>query len=174
VVRNGAVLPDRCICTGQLLPEIEGAKTRTLVWRPKWVLAFATLLGLGSLWVLWKPIPVLAEKVKFMAPFLWFAFNFQEKSLTFTFALSRRARVRWMMTQVVPSLLLTVWMIFLILNGGTNGTLIGRIGLPLAIGWMMALNFCHLLFPFRIASERDGEFWIKGCSPEFLDSLDEA
>jgi hypothetical protein len=41
----------------------------------------------------------------------------------------------------------------------------------LFMGGVFASNYYFLRFPLRAVRHENGEFWLKGASPEFLDSL---
>ena len=153
VVSQNAELPARCVITNEPDPENRGRKTVTMAWTPPW--AYVSLLAgflLGLLLIM-----VFQKKVKF----------------TFTLgpeARKRVARKRMIATAVLAT---AVGLFFLAanLNGDSAVGFTIVTGIVLLIASLVMFAISSALKPVKY---RDGWLQVKGCSPEFLDSLSQA
>jgi hypothetical protein len=171
VVRTGAILPGRCIRTNQVLGESDGLIERQLVWTPKWAQCMPAAL------ILMVTLPLFVNSTTGMltisvigvlgivvAGLLSIA---NQKRVNVRYGLGwRKRRWRLLAQGVIAALCVGGWILCEILKTNTLVTI------PLLIGGGTLLGV--LYHPLRVARYRDGEFWLKGCSPEFLDSLDNA
>jgi len=169
VVRTGAVLPARCVKTNEPIEMQDESKERQLVWVPLWA-RLSPCLGIPLPFVMlmnpkvtsvgmYASIPIIL-----IGAFLGLAF---QKRMKVTYALQRRER-RWRLAVqgVAVAGGIGGWFLSQAYNTDSPAGFFALIGGGLLVGL-----FHH---PLRVARYRDGEFWIKGCSSEFLDSLDEA
>ena len=169
VVRTGAVLPARCVKTNEAVERYNEVKPRQLMWVPSWARLSPSLGIVAPMLAIWMTSDwastaflVVAVPSILIAGLLPVAF---QKRMNVTYALQRRER-RWRLA--VQSVAVV---------GGVGGWLLGKVYdtdsfagfFALIGGGFLASVFHH---PLRAARYRDGEFWIKGCSPEFLDSLE--
>ncbi len=151
VVSNHAGLPSRCVLTNQPVGERGWRKTVPIAWTPPWV--YVTLLA-GALVAIVLML-VIQKKAKI------------------TYCLSPEGRGRIRKKQMIGWLLLagSIGLIctgFKLLDGSalTYIALIG--GFLFLIASLIAFIVAN---PVRAVKYRDGWFRVKGCSPEFLDSL---
>jgi len=177
VVRTGAVLPKRCIQTNEPIGQDDWIKEKKLQWSPRWAglctsLPYVSLILLQS----WLPsifkdyftvviVVMMIGSVATASVFL--------KACFVTYGLKgsvyrkqRRARLTF---------------VGLIGLAGVASMLCAFLGyfmwvVVILVGMVIvsSLSAVRLLRSFRVTRYRDGEFWLKGCSPEFLDSLGEA
>ncbi len=151
VVSNHAELPHRCVLTNQPVAPDGWRKPVAIAWTPPWV--FVTLLA-GALVALIL-ILVLQKKAKV------------------TYSLSPEGRGRIQKKKMVGWLML-LGAIALIVGGfnvpeGSGLTVFAMLGGILVI--VVSLIFFSIANPVKAVKFRDGWFRLKGCSPEFLDSL---
>jgi hypothetical protein len=169
VVRTGAVLPARCVKTNEQVEEYNAAKPRQLMWVPLWARLSPSLGGLLLLLAVWRT-PNRAS-VTFLGGAVLtivvagFLSLIVQKRLNVTYALNRRQR-RWRLAvqSVAAGCGIGAWFLF-----EANGT--DSMGFFVLIGGFLLVG--ALQHPLRITRHRDGEFWLKGASPAFLDSLEE-
>lgn len=150
VIRDGAVLPNRCILTNQPINERDWTKKRSLTWTPAWVWIFI-LFGL-----------IIA---------LILALCLQKKAqLTYNICRAKRNR---QLRFGAFSLLATFGGIGLMISALSFeqwGNALVISGIVLLIGGLVMAAISSVAL--TVKRYKDGEFWIKGCSPEFLASLD--
>jgi hypothetical protein len=171
VVRTGAVLPARCVKTNEEIGEREVSKERQFTWVPLWARFSAFLAMTSPLLVVFfinshssTAFYTIGVPGILIAGFLPVAF---QKRMKVTYALHRRER-RWRLAVQGVAVAGGVggWLFLKTYDTDSLAGFFALIG-----GGLLAGVFHH---PLRTARHRDGEFWLKGCSPEFLDSLDEA
>ena len=150
VVRDGAELPPRCVHTNQEVDAKGWRKLRPLAWTPPWVFVF---IFFGLL------------------PFLLLSIVLQKKA-KITYSLSKDARGRLAKKRLVALgvMLAGIGVAFIggsLLNGDAAVMPIFA-GIVIALGGLIG----SLMFnPVTVKKYKDGWFSLKGCSPEFLDSL---
>lgn len=150
VIRDGAELPKRCVHTNQEVDDKGWRKRRPLAWTPPWLFVF---IFFGLL------------------PFLLLSILLQKKA-KITYSLSKDARGRLAKKRLI-ALGVMLAGIGVAVGGGSflNGD---AAVLPIFAGIMIALGglIGSLMFnPVAVKKYKDGWFSLKGCSPEFLDSL---
>ena len=146
VVRSGVVLPRLCVKTGVPIGHLDRQR-RVLRWCPP---IFALLILLSGL---------LLVLIYFLA----------SKKCEITFGLShdvqrRRRRRRRIAFAVAISAFLAMP-----LAGATDIALLTLVSFFSLIGSIIYLLITSS--PIAVAKHRLGEFWISGCSPEFLSQL---
>ena len=117
--------------------------------------------------VFWNPFPVWQDALKACLPVLAIVFIARQKRFKVTFCLCRRERRRKAIGQAISCVI----GIGGILLCQMEGTWRDWFGVPLAIIGIVASNYYFVRFPFQTVRHEDGEFWLKGASPAFLDSL---
>jgi hypothetical protein len=146
VVRSGAVLPQRCVKTNQKITE-EDLRRKTFEWCSPWV-ALSFLVS-GCIMIV-----------------LYFVFR-RQCSITFGMHSSVRKRYRnWLLFKVLATVALFASLPFVAAtdSGGLIATVL--------ILFIFAFITCFIgNSPLSIAKHREGEFWIKGCCPEFLSQI---
>ncbi|QJE97000.1 hypothetical protein [Luteolibacter luteus] len=150
VIRDGAELPPRCVHTNQEVDAKGWRKLRPLAWTPPWIFVF---IFFGLL------------------PFLLLSIVLQKKA-KITYSLSKDARGRLAKKRLVALgvMLAGIGVAFIggsLLNGDAAVMPIFA-GIVIALGGLIG----SLMFnPVTVKKYKDGWFSLKGCSPEFLDSL---
>lgn len=99
-----------------------------------------------------------------------------QKKAWLTYSLTKGARMGYI-RRVALSLIaliggMALGMAGLVNMSATWGWTVVALGAAMFIGGAIVAACFHS--PLRVTRHRDGEFWVKGCSPEFLDSLGEA
>lgn len=150
VIRDGAELPKRCVHTNQEVEEKGWRKRRLLAWTPPWIFVFI-LFGL--------------------LPFLLLAVLLQKKA-KITYSLSKDARSRLAKKRLIALGVMLAGIGVAVVGGSfLNGD---AAVLPIFAGIVIALGglIGSLMFnPVAVKKYKDGWFSLKGCSPDFLDSL---
>ncbi|MBN2290958.1 MAG: hypothetical protein JXM70_00950 [Pirellulales bacterium] len=147
IVASGTVLPEICIKTNQPVSSAD-MKKLTTIWYPSWIIGFFFLAG----------------------PFgLLIAYLATQKKCVLTFGLQPRIRKRYRNRLLVKSLIVFVlfWMMLL-------STTLDVTGLPIVLLVLLVIAVLVAFVgnsPISIKEYRDGAFWIKGCSQEFLMGL---
>ena len=143
VVPSGTVLPPICIKTNQPVSDRD-VKTQTTFWCTPWIFL---LLLIG-------PLP------------LCIGYFVVRKKCSLKFGLQPQIRKRYRNRVLLKSLIafgLFFGMLF------STAYKVGEITLALAILFLIALIVaCVGNSPISIKTYKDGAFWVKGCSPEFL------
>ena len=149
--RDGAELPKRCIKTNQEVPDGGWRKRKLIAWTPQWILIF---IFFGFL------------------PFLLLSVLLQKKG-AITYSLSKEAKGRLWSKRL--AFLGTAGIGFLASFSGANLT-DNDLGVVMLIAGVVVILiglFGSLtVSPLSVKGERDGWFSVKGCSEEFLDSID--
>jgi hypothetical protein len=154
VIRDGAHLPARCVRTNQPVEPNGWTRRKRMTWMPSWV------------WLL-----LLVHLIVLIIVGLCV-----QKKAWLTYSMTKGVRKGY------------IWRVGVSLIALIGGMALGMAGLvnmraswgwpAVAVGGVMFLGGAIVAAcfhsPLRVTRHRDGEFWIKGCSPEFLDSLDEA
>lgn len=152
LVRDGAELPDRCIITNQAVGT-EGKRKRALItWSPPWVF-IGILSGI---------IPLLILMLIF------------QKKAKISYSMSRQAWGRIVNRRLIGTFLLLASIGLFFLGANSTGE---QTGIYMT-GGIVALIASLIVFitatPLKAVKHRNGWFRVKGCSPEFLDTLPEA
>lgn len=145
VVRPGAVLPARCVKTN--VPVSAKPVTKTFYWmHPGWL--FTLLLGLLILLIVYLIV---------------------RKPCRFTYFISPESKRRSMLRQLA-ALGTAMLGIVAFVTGAINelGWIMAGGGIAFLTGLILLVIFSNVL---QVTKARDGEFWIKGCGPEFLESI---
>jgi hypothetical protein len=177
VVRTGAVLPQRCIQTNEPIGQGDWSKEKKLHGSPKWAglctaLPYLTLLLLQN----WLPsifkdyfaVVIVAMMIGSVAIASIF-----HKTCFITYGLKGSVQRKQRRTRLIFVGLLGLAGVALMLCaflGHFIWVFIVLLGMVIVI----SLSAVRLSRFIRVIRYRDGEFWLKGCSPEFLDSLDKA
>lgn len=172
VVRTGAVLPARCVKTNEKIGERDWFGEKQLVWIWWWAQFASPVVVVMALFV----ITLNSANVEVMlyaigVPVVLIAgvlLVVGRKTLKVTYGLARRIRRR---QSVIHGAVAICAVAAYALGFGDSDVLSLEPQYLLIAGVIIASIPRHFL---RAARYRDGEFWLKGCSPEFLDSLDEA
>lgn len=147
VVQDGAVLPSRCVKTNEPV-DGGGVVKRLSCVKSSWhdFTGPSFLLNLVLLYC------------------------YSRESSTLTYFLSPEVRWRYFRRRLFSASLLfgcvACWYAAIVLDSGTWVF----IGVALLVAGVVAvLRFCC---PVRVIRWHNGEFWIKGCSPAFVESLE--
>lgn len=149
VVRDGAMLPPRCVVTNEAINEQDWTKRRVLTWTPGWV--YVGLLG-GLL-----PLLILILCT--------------QKKTNLTYSLSREVRNK------IHARMAIAWSIFLVgLAAALSAAVFDAYAAMLILSGIVVILVglvCVILFQsqVKIARQFNGEYWIKGCGLAFLDSI---
>lgn len=146
VVRSGAELPQRCVHTNQKVTELD-MQHKWFEWCSPWV-ALSVLISVCITVVLYFVL---------------------RKRCELTFGLSPEIRRKYR-TRIAIKLLITIGLFFAIVAAAAaeNDALIG---LSVLLFFVAIIVLLVGNSPLRVTSYRDGEFYIKGCSAEFLAQL---
>jgi len=153
IVKDGASLPSSCVITNE--PVLQGGRRKpvSIAWTPPWI---CVIVVLGLLFAL---IAILA---------------FQKKA-KITYSLSERAWNKIVKRRAIGSALLLggIGLIVIGFNAPSDATytLAALLGGFLAI--LISLVVFVLAHPIKVTKFKKGWFRIKGCSPEFLETLPE-
>ncbi|MFD0892979.1 hypothetical protein KBB96_16285 [Luteolibacter ambystomatis] len=153
VVWDGAVLPPRCVRTNAPINPEDWTKSKKMVFTPPWVWALVLLSPLIAI--------IVAAVI--------------QKRFTLTYSLSKAERARF------RNRMIGGWLGFFAGLGGigasiaafssTNASWPGFLLLAAIVVMFGGLVFVALANALKPVRFRDGWFVIKGCSPEFLDSI---
>jgi hypothetical protein len=151
VVSNHAELPSRCLLTNQPVGEGGWRKSVAISWTPPWL--YVTLLA-GALIAIIL-ILILQKKAKI------------------TYCLSPEGRGRIGRKKTIGWLLLAgaIALVFAAFNLPDGSALTGISIIAALVALITSLVFFAIANPIKAVKYRDGWFRVKGCSPEFLDSL---
>jgi len=152
VTSDGAVLPARCIKTNQPVGAVDWTRTKKVYWTPPWV------------WFLVLVSPLIAVIVSAIL----------QKKATLTYSLSRPVRAGYMKKTTFSLSVFLLGLGLMIYSFGNDSS-----------SWQMAGVICGIAMLFlglilavvlskaiSVKKYQDGWFSIKGCSPEFLASLE--
>lgn len=142
VVKSGVVLPRFCVKTNAPIPE-SSLRKKTLTWCPPYVFAFVLLGGL----------------IVIVAYFL------VRKRCNVTYGISAQTQRKYKTRLIVKSLIALGLFVSLPLTAGLNDTA-STVMVILFILSIVALLLGNS--PLSITKHKKGEFWISGCSKEFL------
>lgn len=153
VIRDGAVLPARCLKTNRPIGASDYTATKKVYWTPGWV------------WALLLLSPLIALIVAAIL----------QKKATLTYSLSRELRSRYMKRTAISLGLFFVglgllFVTFYVGKESLFGVGIGGGILLMITGLVLAVTLSKVISVKRF---NDGWFYLKGCSPEFLDSLNQ-
>lgn len=149
-VRDGAELPKRCVHTNLDVPEGGWRKRKLYTWTPQWIIV---LIPFGLL------------------PYLLLAVVLQKKA-KITYSLNPGAKER--LSRKRGTALGVMVLGIVIAVAGTSYLEGDWWGIALLAGIIVALIgliACAAFNPVTVKGERNGWFKLKGCSPDFLDSL---
>jgi hypothetical protein len=144
VVPSGAILPPLCVKSGQPVNEGNSSRKR-YIWYPSWLLL---LLFVGGL------------------PLVLILYLVTRKECLLTFALHPDVRKRYRNRLIVKALVAMALFGAMVFFAQSDAFVV-----------LIALFLISLLVlaadnsPLRVAKHRDGMFWIRGCSKEFLASI---
>lgn len=152
VVRDGTALPMVCIRTNQPVTEKDWRKTKTLIWTPPWVYA----LIIVNLLIAAIVATIIQKKAKV------------------TYSLGREARASINKKVGICLLMLfgavgAIVVAFVQSNSGDSS--FGALIITAVVLLIGSLVMMILTNPIKVSGYRDGWFQVKGCSPEFLDSI---
>ncbi|MBK1881419.1 hypothetical protein JIN85_03265 [Luteolibacter pohnpeiensis] len=150
-VRDGAVLPDVCLITNAPGHHQEWRRRNRLIWNP--LVALLILFSLGVIGIL-------------------FFFLLQKKA-SVSYTLQRRFRRRWVYRNWIGGILLISSAVALGtgFNFADEWTYSYEVMSGLSLLLLMALILLVTANPIKVVGYRNGWFKLKGCSPDFLDSL---
>ena len=150
VIRDGAVLPARCIHTNLEIGPDDWTKRERLTWTPPWVF----LLILINLIVL----VVVALCVN--------------KKAWLTYSLSREARGKLIRRRSIAFVVFLAGVAAAIGCGiGIEGDMAVGLAILCSLVALIALIVLALTNAISVKKHQEGWFSLKGCSREFLDSL---
>ena len=150
MIRDGADLPMRCIHTNQEVGEGGWRKRKQVAWTPQWIFIF----------IFFGVLPLLLLSILL------------QKKAKLTYSLSQDARDRLLKKRFTALGVMLVG-IGIAFAGGTviHGDFTALaifVGVVVALGGLIG----SLMFnPVTVKKHKDGWFTLKGCSPEFLNSL---
>lgn len=150
VIRDGAVLPSRCVHTNQDVGPEDWTKRTRMTWTPPWV--FVLIL-----------VNILVLLIVAMCV---------NKKAWLTYSLSRQARGRLIKRRSIAFLVFVAGVAASIGSGVyIEGDLAVWLAVLCAVISLVALFVLALTSAISVKKHTDGWFSIKGCSPEFLNSL---
>ena len=153
VIRDGAVLPPRCIHTNRPVGPQDWTKRVKITWTPPWV------------WVLIVIHLLIAVIVALCI----------NKKAHLTYSLSREARGRLIKRRGIALLIFFVGVAGVIASLiSLQGNLSGGLAILSGVIALVALIVLVITNAVSVKKHADGWFSIKGCSPEFLNSIDSA
>jgi len=152
LIRDGTVLPARCIKTNQPITARDWTRAAKIHWTPPWV------------WVLLLLSPLVALIVAAIL----------QKKATLTYSLSRPVRSGYLKKSAFSLALFFFGVLLLIYSIGSDNPTLQMPGIVTAILMLVVGLVLLVVLGKAIAVKRhqDGWFAIKGCSPEFLASLE--
>lgn len=167
VIRDGAVLPQRCILTNQALGPGDWTKRMAIYKTPFWVwlpVVVCTLLlsksGRSAEWV--------GANVLFLVLLTSIAAIFANKKVTLTYSLNRQARARLLQRRSIALLAAAAGGIAMMISFFRNEPVEIFGGALVLLGCLAVLAISNAL---TLRKHAKGWFSLKGCSKEFLDSL---
>ncbi|MFO0874236.1 MAG: hypothetical protein U0575_09730 [Phycisphaerales bacterium] len=145
VVRSGIILPERCVKTNE--PVATAPITKTLYWmHPGWF--FTVLLGVIVLLIVY----LLARK-----------------SCRITYFISPAVKGRTLRRQLGATGIVLLGIVAVIVGVTQDQWVVALIGVfAFLVGLILVAVFSNVL---AIRKAKDGEFWLKGCGPEFVESI---
>ena len=146
VIRSGAVLPSRCVKTNQPIPE-SSLKTRDMSWAH----------------------PMIAVLVLLSPLILIIVYFIVRKTCTVTYGVHsdiRRQKRKWFWIKIALAIVLLIAMLVASAADSPIAIMITLLALIAAVISLFIGNS-----PLGISKHRSGEFWLKGCSEEFLESV---
>lgn len=152
VISDGAVLPARCIKTNQPISSADWTRAKKVYWTPPWV------------WFLVLASPLIAVIVSAIL----------QKKATLTYSLSRSVRVGYLKKTTFSLSVFVLGLVLMIYSFGNESSswqmagIIGGISM-LFLGLILAVVLSRAI---SVKKYQDGWFSIKGCSPEFLASIE--
>jgi hypothetical protein len=145
VVKSGVVLPLFCVKTNEPLSESDMRK-KSLTWCPPFVFIFFLFCGLLSI-------------------LLYFILR---KSCHVTYGLSPAVQRKYRTRLIVKSLIAAALFVALPLTAGFDDT-VSTVTIVLFLVAVIVLLVGNS--PLSITNHQKGEFWISGCSSEFLSRI---
>ena len=153
IVKDGAILPSSCLITKQ--PVLQGGRRKqvSIAWTPPWIFVIVVLELLFAL------IAILA---------------FQKKA-KITYSLSEQAWSKIVKRRTIGFALLLggIGLIVIGFKAPSDAMYILAALLAGALAILVSLVIFVLAHPIKVIKFKKGWFRIKGCSPEFLDTLPE-
>jgi hypothetical protein len=146
VVTSGTVLPRRCVKTNRELSEQEMVK-KDFYWASPW-------------WALLILTGVLVYIVVYFVV---------RKKCTLTYGVARSVQNRYFYMNTLKALISIGLFIGFFAAFASGSTTLGLILVGLFVISLIALFIDNA--PIIVRNHKDGSFWFKGCSPEFLASL---
>lgn len=151
VVRDGAELPEVCLRTNEATSGHGWRKKMPIVWTPPWVIS---LFIVGS--------PILYAIVALAT----------QKKAKYTYSLSQATRSKIIRRKIIGAVLFLTAVSLIIMGAflDDQNFIIGCIlgGIVLIFVSLIPMTLAN---PFRVSGYQNGWFKIKGCSPDFLDSI---
>ncbi|MDB5347742.1 MAG: hypothetical protein JWP89_6119 [Schlesneria sp.] len=145
VVKSGVVLPLFCVKTNTPLAE-SNLRKKSLTWCPNYVFVFFLFCGLLSI-------------------LLYFLLR---KQCSVTYGLSAEVQRKYRTRLLVKSLIVVALFVALPLTAGFDQA-VSTIAIVLFLISVIALLLGNS--PLSITNHQKGEFWISGCSSEFLSRI---
>ena len=142
VVKSGAVLPKFCVKTNVPVPEANWRKS-TFMWCPPYVFAFILLGGFAVI----------------------LAYFFARKRFSFTFGISNETKAKYRKRLYVKLLITLALLIAVPVTANIDDSVC------IVVMILLLIAFVSLFIgnsPVSIHKHRNGEFWVAGCSREFL------
>ena len=150
VVRDGAVLPETCVVTNEPAESGSWRKRVKIAWTPPWVY----LLILVNIIVLLIVSMIVQKKARI------------------TYSLGRRSRRKIVLRRWVASLLLMLSVALFFFGAMADTDEMVGIGITAGFASLIAsLVFFVIANPLKVVKFKNDWFRIKGCSPDFLDTL---
>lgn len=154
VIRDGAELPHVCLRTNRNLSQDDWRKKVPVLWTPPWV--YMLLIAGG---------PVLCVIVSMIV----------RKKAKFTYSLDKDTRgkiFRWRML-ALATLLVGIALFFMAPGQSSDDAMVGYIfgGIALLFAALIIYNLSN---PIKVGGYVNDWFKIKGCSPDFLNTLPDA
>ncbi|WP_265594661.1 hypothetical protein [Haloferula sp. BvORR071] len=150
MIRDGAVLPARCIKTNQPQEVKDWNKQVQLTWTPPWIYIFLPFALL--------PVLLLA--------------SLMSKRAKVTYTLCREERSRLVKRKTLATLgffagvaILIAGLVYL------ENSAAGPVAIVAAILMVASLVVIAITNAVSVRKHKDGWFTVKGCSPEFLNSI---
>jgi hypothetical protein len=145
VIKSGVVLPLFCVKTNAPLPE-SNLRKKSLTWCPHYVFVFFLFCGLLSI-------------------LLYFVLR---KSCSITYGLSAEVQRKYRTRLIVKSLIAVALFVALPLTAGFDET-VSTVAIVLFLISVVVLLVGNS--PISVTNHQKGEFWISGCSSEFLSRI---
>jgi len=149
IVDSGAELPRRCVKTNQPISE-QDMKRRDMYWHPSWVII----------------VIIMSIPIGLLVLFL------VRKRCRIVYGLHPDVRRRYLIFILVKLLISVALFVALVLAAVVwNAEVAMAILLVVSLVSLLAIFIGNA--PLRVTNWRQGAFWIKGCSREFLLSIEE-